>query len=229
MITRKAPALATASGPQDDNLLVFEDAPEFMDGHAVVNSLENVDSKVKAAQEQLLELRRQQEEIERQKQHLEALRVKQERFVAGKRDLVEKISRSASLVERELYDAQKRVEEFALTHDEFRRHLEILKSLQPEKWHRSQVSEELDSALAAIEDAESDYAKGIRRLHAMGPQEGSAAVSSSTSAEDIDSPAAPAFLSPTDDLKTWLRRGFAFTLPLMGTVLVAIVLIRLMF
>ncbi|WP_395752221.1 hypothetical protein [Prosthecobacter sp.] len=227
MITRKAPALATASGPQDDNLLVFEDAPEFMDGHAVANSLENVDSKVKAAQEQLLELRRQQEEIERQKQHLEALRVKQERFVAGKRDLVEKISRSASLVERELYDAQKRVEEFALTHDEFRRHLEILKSLQPEKWHRSQVSEELDSALAAIEDAEGDYAKGIRRLHAMGPQEGSAAVSGS--ADEVDSPMAPSFLSNTDDLKTWMRRGFAFTLPLMGTVLVAIVLIRLMF
>jgi hypothetical protein len=227
MITRKAPVLATASGPHDDNLLVFEDAPEFMDGHAVANSLENVDSKVKAAQEQLLELRRQQEEIERQKQHLEALRVKQERFVAGKRDLVEKISRSASLVERELYDAQKRVEEFALTHDEFRRHLEILKSLQPEKWHRSQVSEELDAALSAIEDAESDYAKGIRRLHAMGPQEGSATGTNSQDEGDVQT--MPAFLASTDDLKTWLRRGFAFTLPLMGTVIVAIVLIRLMF
>ena len=31
------------------------------------------------------------EEIERQKLHLEALRVKQERFIAGKRDLLEKI------------------------------------------------------------------------------------------------------------------------------------------
>lgn len=227
MITRKAPALATVPGPQDDNLLVFEDAPEFMDGHAAASSLENVDSKVKAAQEQLLELRRQQEEIERQKQHLEALRVKQERFVAGKRELVEKIGRSASLVERELYDAQKRVEEFALTHDEFRRHLEILKSLQPEKWHRAQVSEELDSALAAIEDAESDYAKGIRRLHAMGPQEGVSTGASSS--DDNLAPAVPSFLSNADDLQTWLRRGFAFTLPLMGTVLVAIILIRLMF
>jgi hypothetical protein len=227
MITRKSPALATASGPQDDHLLVFEDAPEFMDGHAVATSLENVDSKVKAAQEQLLDLRRQQEEIERQKQHLEALRVKQERFVVGKRDLVEKIGRSAGLVERELYDAQKRVEEFALTHDEFRRHLEILKSLQPEKWHRSQVSEELDSALAAIEDAESDFAKGIRRLHAMGPQEGMSA--GTGSADDVNATAMPSFLSNADDLQTWLRRGFAFTLPLMGTVFVAIVLIRLMF
>jgi predicted glycoside hydrolase/deacetylase ChbG (UPF0249 family) len=71
MITRKAPATATAPGHIEENLLVFEEAPEFMDGHAVSASLENVDLKVKAAQEQLIQLRHQQEEIERQKQHLE--------------------------------------------------------------------------------------------------------------------------------------------------------------
>ncbi len=227
MITRKAPVPATASGHPEENLLVFEDAPEFMDGHASGGSLDNVDLKVKAAQEQLLQLRLQQEEIERQKQHLEALRIKQERFVAGKRDLLEKLGRSASHVERELYDAQKRVEELSLTHDEFRHHLETLKSLQPEKWHRSQVNEELDNALAAIEDAESDFAKGIRRLHAMGPQEG---VSTGTvHQDDADGAVMPSFGSNSDDLLAWLRRGFAFTLPLMGTLLIAIVLIRLMF
>ena len=122
MITRKALAPATSPGHIDDNLLVFEDAPEFMDAHAAGGSLENVDLKVKAAQEQLLQLRLQQEEIERQKQHLEGLRIKQERFVAGKRDLLEKIGRSAGHVEREVYDVQKRVEELTVTHDEFRRH-----------------------------------------------------------------------------------------------------------
>ncbi|MFC5455812.1 hypothetical protein [Prosthecobacter fluviatilis] len=228
MITRKAPALATANGHNEDNLLVFEDAPEFMDEHSGASSLENVDSKVKAAQEQLQELRRQQEEIERQKQHLEALRIKQERFVAGKRDLVEKISRSASLIERELYDAQKRVEDLAAIHDDFRRHQDILKSLQPEKWHRAQVSEELDIALAAIDDAEGDYAKGIRRLHAMGPPEG-VSTGGQASLDDSSAATMPSFSAHADDLKTWLRRGFAFTLPLMGTVIVAIVLIRLMF
>lgn len=228
MITRKAPVPAAATGPHDDNLLVFEDAPEFMDGHDhEEGSLENVNLKVKAAQEQLVQLRMQQEEIERQKQHLEALRIKQERFVAGKRDLLEKIGRSASLVERELYDAQKRVDDLTLTHDEFRRHQEILKSLQPEKWHRTQVGEELDNALAAIDDAENDYAKGIRRLHAMGPPEGMA--SGPISLDDADAPVMPAFASQSDDLLAWMRRGFAFTLPLIGTLLAAIVLIRLMF
>lgn len=229
MITRKAPAPAAMTASADDSLLVFEDAPEFMDAHAPGGSLENVDSKVKAAQEQLLQLRMQQEEIERQKQHLEGLRVKQERFVAGKRDLLEKLGRSAGHVERELYDAQKRVEELTLTHDEFRSHLDVLKSLQPEKWQRAQVDVELDNALAAIEDAENDFAKGIRRLHAMGPPP-DASSHGPISLDDADAPVLSSMMSgSSDELSAWLKRGFAFTLPLIGTVLVAIVLIRLMF
>lgn len=227
MITRKAPVQATAPGRNDDSILVFDEAPEFMDGHPAAASLDNVDQKVKAAQEQLLQLRMQQEEIERQKQHLEALRIKQERFVAGKRDLLDKLGRSNNHVERELYDAQKRVEELSVTHEEFLRHLDILKSLQPEKWHRAQVNEELDSALNAIDDAENDFAKGIRRLQAMGPPE--SASGAPISPEDSDAHALSPFLSNSDDMMTWMRRGLAFSLPMMATILVAIVLIRLMF
>ncbi|WP_449071539.1 hypothetical protein [Prosthecobacter sp.] len=195
-------------------------------------SLDNVDMKVKAAQEQLLQLRMQQEEIERQKQHLEGLRVKQERFVAGKRELLDKLSRAATHVERELYEAQKRVDDLSMTNDELRRHLEILKALQPEKWHRTQVDHELDQALVAIENAEGDYTKGMRRLHAMGPAEITPMPGvTAASADDEDTPSRGSsfFSASSDDLSTWLRRGFAFTLPLMGTLLVAIVLIRLMF
>ncbi len=226
MITRKAPVAANAPSHTEDNLLVFEDAPEFMDTHEASASLENVDLKVKAAQEQLIQLRHQQEEIERQKQHLEALRIKQERFVAGKRDLIEKIGRANGHVERELYDAQRHVEDLSLTNDEFRRHIDILKSLQPEKWHRTQVDQELDNALVAIEDAENDFAKGMRRLHAMTPPESS---SSAIPLDDADAPVLTGLRGGADDLGTWLRRGFAFTLPLMATVFVAIILIRLMF
>jgi hypothetical protein len=32
-----------------------------------------------------------------------------------------------------------------------------------------------------------------------------------------------------DDASTWMRRGFAFTLPLMGTILLTLVLAKLMF
>ena len=89
------------------------------------------------------------------------------------------------------------------------------------------MNEELDNALAAIEDAENDFAKGIRRLHAMGPMESNA--TGPINLEDADAPVLTSFTGNSDDITAWLRRGFAFTLPLMATVLVAIVLIRLMF
>lgn len=200
------------------------------------SSLDDVDHKVKVAQEQLLQLRMQQEEIERQKQHLETLRVKQERFVAGKRDLLEKIARSASSVERDLYDAQKRVEELSVTHDDFKRHLDILKSLQPEKWHRSQVDEELDHALCAIEDAEADYSKGLRRLESLRHHESNpvaAAMShhaASPAAAEVESTEhAPVYATGSEELIIWLRRGTAFTAPLIAALLLGLLLAKLMF
>lgn len=229
---RKSPALAatSSSGHLEDDLLRFDDAPEFMESAP----LEDMDHKVKAAQEQLLQLRMQQEEIERQKEHLETLRVKQERFVAGKRNLLEKLSRSASSVERDLYDAQKRAEELSLTQDDFKRHLEILKSLHPEKWHRSQVDEELDQALAAIEDAEADYSKGMRRLETLRAAESPASSNAFGHAAghgEVGSgmQALISSASPNGELAIWLRRGFAFTLPLMGALLLGLVLARVMF
>ncbi|MFM7607117.1 MAG: hypothetical protein ACKO8Z_18210 [Prosthecobacter sp.] len=230
MTIRKSPTYASAvSGHATDELLHFDDAPEFMEPA----SLDDVDHKVKAAQEQLLQLRMQQEEIERQKHQLETLRVKQERFVAGKRDLLEKLGRSVSHVERELYDTQKRAEELSLTQDDFRRHLDLLKSLQPEKWHRSQVDEELDQALAAIQDAEADYAKGTRRLESLRSVDAGSVTSGMSrqmdSLEESISNQTMSFSNPAREMMVWMRRGFAFTLPLIGAMLIGLLLVKMMF
>jgi len=211
---------------EEDNVLRFEAPHEVHDINE--DSMDDVEHKVKAAQERLTHLRQEQEEIEREKKHLEELRQKQERFGSGKRDILEKLTRSTSSLDRELYDAQKLVEEISITRDTFSRHLEILRSLQPEKWSRSQVDEELENALAAIEDAEEDYTKGVRRITTCRRSE-------TASAPDTeDHPSAPAAHTTAlpfagDDWNAWLRRGLAFTLPLIGTLIFALILIRLMF
>jgi DNA repair exonuclease SbcCD ATPase subunit len=215
---------------EEDNVLRFEPAHEFLDSSD--DSLDDVEHKVKAAQERLTHLRQQQEEIEREKKHLEELRQKQERFGSGKRDILEKLTRSASSLDRELYDAQKLVEEISITRDTFSRHLEILRSLQPEKWSRSQVDEELENALAAIEDAEEDYTKGIRRITTCRRSETASAPETEGHGHDRahDESTHPQSLPfAGDDWNAWLRRGLAFTLPLIGTLIFALILIRLMF
>ena len=221
-MARRTTALARE---EEDNVLRFEDAADFMEGSAPID---DVDHKVKAAQERLTLLRQQQEEIEREKKHLEELRQKQERFASGKRDVLEKLARSTSGLDRELYEAQKLVEEISLTRDTFARHLDILRQLQPEKWARSQVDQELDNALAAIEDAEEDYTKGVRRITACRRTE-AALLQSELELEVPSTSNGAATPFAADDAASWMRRGFAFTLPLIGALLVGLILIRLMF
>ncbi|MBX7211040.1 MAG: hypothetical protein K1X78_22230 [Verrucomicrobiaceae bacterium] len=218
---RRSATLPAPSSTHEEDVFVFDQADEFLDGRAP-GSLDNVDAKVKEAQERLASLRHEAEEIERQKQHLEVLRLKQERFVSGKRDLTDKLTRSVSTLDRELYDAQKLVEELSITKESFTRHLDVLRSLQPEKWNREQVDAELDHALAAVEDAGNDYAKGTRRVAAARPGDSAPII-----IDDARGTAASSFVE--DDTGAWFRRGLAFTLPLIGTILVALVLAKLMF
>jgi chromosome segregation ATPase len=220
-MSRRSTTLSAPATAKDEDVFMFDQADEFLDGRST-GSMDNVELKVKEAQEQLLQLRHQSEELERQKLHLEQLRIRQDRFVTGKRDLTDKLSRSVTMLERELYDAQKLVEELSITKDSFNRHLETLRSLQPEKWQRSNVDEELDRALSAVEDAGSEYAKGTRRVAAARPAE-------MQSIEIEDGRAPQNSVMADDDASTWMRRGFAFTLPLMGTILLTLVLAKLMF
>jgi vacuolar-type H+-ATPase subunit I/STV1 len=210
---------------EEDNVLRFEPVTGFMDGPE--DSMDDVNHKVKAAQERLTQLRQQQEEIEREQKHLEELRQKQELFGSGKRDILEKLTRSTSSLDRELYDAQKLVEEISITRDTFSRHLEIIRNLQPEKWSRSQVEAELDNALTAIEDADEDYTKGIRRLSTCRRSETASAPETQEFQPFTSGPQSTPFAN--DDWNAWLRRGLAFTLPLIGTLIFALILIRLMF
>src|ERR1700724_2803827 len=78
-------------------------------------SSEHLDSQVKKAQDQLLHLKRQQEQIEKQKRELEELSRKQEDLEKGRADMIEKLTRSPVWIERETYEAEKRVEQLRAT------------------------------------------------------------------------------------------------------------------
>jgi len=222
MTPRKTNALIR---DEEDNVLRFEVASDLMDD---ADGIDDVEFKVKEAQQRLAALRQQQDELERQKKHLEELRVKKERFGHGKRDMIEKLTRTTSTLDRELYDAQKLVEEISITRDTFTRHLDVLRQIQPEKWPPNQVDEEVENALAAIEDAEDDYTKGVRRITTCRRAE-AVALAEEPLLQNANRENPDFSMQSTDDLKTWMRRGFAFTLPLMGALIFCLILARLLF
>lgn len=215
---------ATSLAEPEDELMIFEDADEFMSGRPSA-PIEEVHTKVKAATEELLQLKLRQEEIERTKQMLEIISQKQTRFANGKRDLLEKMNRAVVSIERELYSTQKLIEELTTTADAFARHVEVLKSLQPEKWHRDEVDERLDSALAAVDDAEDDYVKSMRRLTSLRPAE--------PTADENHAAAAAVTQMPTngedETMQDLMRRGLGLSIPLLGGLLVLLFVARYLF
>jgi len=169
-------------------------------------SPEMLDSQVQRAQEQLLQLKRQQELIEKQKRELEELSRKQEELEKGRSDMIEKLSRTLVVIERETYEAEKRVKQLKATNTNFADHLEALEKINPKAWSNADLHKELSKALSAVDEARTDYTKSLTKINAK------------ADAQVIDpSPAVEeSYYHAPDDASflVWLKRGFAFTLPL---------------
>src|SRR5437899_7785238 len=96
-------------------------------------------SQVQKAQEQLLQLRRQEELIEKQKRELEELSRRQEELERGRAEMTDKLSRSLVILEREGYDCQKKLEQIRATHESFTQHLQLLEGIDPKGWNTGEL------------------------------------------------------------------------------------------
>jgi len=170
-------------------------------------SIEHLDDQVQKAQEQLIHLKRQQEQIEKQKRELEELSRRQEQFQQGKAEMIEHFTRALVVLERQIYDSQKRAEQLRSVNECFVQHLAIIESINPKSWENSDINKELNRALSAVDDARTEYAR-------------SRAVISAETNEDVLATGASAegsgpYDPPARDFAYWLKSGVAFTLPLL--------------
>jgi DNA repair exonuclease SbcCD ATPase subunit len=234
-MARKTPATVTTAANAEDNVLRFDDAPEFNVGYEEEAPMEDMDTQVREAQHRLAALRAQQEEVERQKLILENLRQKQDRFVSGKKEITEKLDRGLRSISDDLEEARRRVEDLAITQQDFQERLDALKTFLPERWQRSQLDHELDRALCSLDEAETSYEKGVRRLMAHRQSEtvqhsnAHPQTVAEAEQEEVAEAGAAMFATTKDDLMTWVRRGFAFNAALIATLIIVLILARLMF
>src|ERR1700745_2295826 len=129
-------------------------------------SPEHLDSQMQKAQEQLLQLKRQQEQIEKQKRELEELSRRQEELESGRTEMMDKLRRSLVVLEREAYNAQKRLEQIRATRESFGQHLELIEAIDPKSWNPPDFNKELSRALSTVDDARTEYAEQRSRLQA---------------------------------------------------------------
>lgn len=172
-------------------------------------STEALDNQVQKAQEALLSLKRQQDQIERQKRELEELSRRQEQLNQGKTEMLEKFTRATVVLERETYEARKRVEMLESIHESFSAHMDAMDAINPRGWEGLDINKELSKALSAVDDARAEYVSNLPKISPDSEGDGSdpMAVSAGYQLEYAhDTP---------KDFLYWLKAGFAFTLPLV--------------
>ena len=171
-------------------------------------SPEHLDSQVQKAQDQLLQLKRQQEQIEKQKRELEELSRRQEELERGRAEITDKLTRSLVILEREAYDTQKKLEQIRATRESFGQHLELIEAIDPKSWNPAELHKELSRALSSVDDARTEFSQQRSRLQAA--DENSGDVGLPEAAPDISD-----LLNEGQSFGHWVKIGLAFSLPLI--------------
>ena len=227
-------ASSSALYDEGNDTLRFEEAEDFgnyhnghgatrpIAGHSTVDAADPADfGNLKRKQAELLQLRQELETKEREAEALEQRRQKEERFAKGRQEMSEQLSRTLVRLEREMYNAQKAIEEITMARDALERHLQVLRTQQPETWHRGDLDAELDLALAALDDAEDEFSRCSRRLESVTGHQASAPKSAGSALGNV--------LNLSADFRTLLKAGFAFTLPLGAILALTLLAIKILF
>ena len=180
-----------------------------------------INLKVQHVQEQLLDLKRQQEEIERQQRELQELSRKQREFDEGRRDIVEKLTRGLVLLERQEFEVKRELEQIKIVRDSFAEHLSQTEGLSPADWSSEELPSELTKALARVDQAKAIYSQSRARLVALreieeGPGE-------------IPADLGPELVTEEKSFGMMVKEGFAYSLPISLIGIFALLLCYLLF
>jgi len=137
---RKAQAAASASGQPSR-------AP----------TREEVDTRVADTQQKLMELKRAQEELERERSALEETRRRQMEFQTGRQEMIHNLTRGLGLLEEAEFTARRDAEQMAKTIADFRDVLSKIEAVREETWTKDNFNVELTRALTAIENGRMEW------------------------------------------------------------------------
>ncbi|HVU27942.1 MAG TPA: hypothetical protein VHG71_09430 [Verrucomicrobiae bacterium] len=197
------------------------DATEFIDtdfqAHKVPTSAsdplraptrEEVDRKVVEAQQKLAELKRAQDDLERERATLEELRRRQTEFQTGRQEIVHNLTRGLGLLEEAEFNARRDAEQMVKTINDFRGALDKIQAIHDQTWTKENFSIELTRALTTIENARMEWNAARLKIPALSGE--------ALEKKEIENAPAPA-VSPFADVSfgQLCKIGLAITWPLV--------------
>jgi chromosome segregation ATPase len=179
---------------------------------------EELEWKLEQAREQLLTLRRQQDDLERQKSDIEELRRKQEEYARGKAEMIDNLSRALVTLEREQIQAQRLAELCTTTRETLDEYLDQLQSISDQEWSSANLRAELSAALGVIENSRLEFNRARTKLECLDP---------SANGQADAAAAAPANAFDWQEMLRYARLGAAASAPLIvaGTIWLMLLLI----
>jgi len=118
---------------------------------------EEVDTRVVDAQQKLMELKRAQEELERERAALEETRRRQLEFQTGRQEMIHNLTRGLGLLEEAEFTARRDAEQMAKTIADFRDALSKIEAVREETWTKDNFGVELTRALTSVENGRMEW------------------------------------------------------------------------
>ncbi|KAB2638873.1 MAG: hypothetical protein DVB25_06815 [Verrucomicrobia bacterium] len=182
--------------------------------------MEDYDSKLQAAQDELDRIQVQREELEQKKRVLEELTARKRTFLTQQVELSEKLSSAVTLIERELYEIRQETEDLEQCRVCFVSHLDKLEKIHPESWTREHLSDKLERSIMAVDIASDEYDQAA--THFEGGRSGAIFGRATKRGRSRSQTAHSA------EFLLNLRNGLAFNLPVcaLGTAALVIYLLK---
>lgn len=118
---------------------------------------EEMDSKVGETQQKLAELKRLQQDLERERASLEETRRRQMEFTNGRQEMAHNLTRGVGLLEEAEFAARRDAEQMAKTLIELREAQTKIQAIHEEGWSKDNLPIELTRALTIIENARMEW------------------------------------------------------------------------
>jgi hypothetical protein len=195
------------AGPHDSSEFIDTDFTAHKAPFAAPTR-EDTDRRVVEAQQKLVELKRAQEELERERAGLEELRRRQTEFVTGRQEIIQQLTRGVGLLEEAEFAARRDAEQMAKTLGDFRDALAKVQAIHDESWTKENFQQELTRALTSVENARMEWNSARLKIPALAGETRTAPGAQATGAN-----AAPTLAELS--LGQWCKIGVAFTWPLL--------------
>ncbi len=182
---------------------------------------EEIESKVTDTQQRLADLKKAQEELERERATLEEARRRQSEFQTGRQEMIQHLTRGLGLLEQAEFAARRDAEQMAKSMADLRDALANVQGIHEEAWTKENWNVELTRALTAIENARLEWNSSRLKWPVL-----------SEPAAAAPGPPAPATavapLLAEENFGRLCRIGFALTWPLLvaGLAIFLVLLLR---